>query len=178
MPAAVVMCALYATTDPSMYKAVYNKRCLTVNFDIMSPEECQLPAAQQEILRQATWERLVPLLGRNCFTTQLERQGGDLLKLGAPKFKYMLLPREEVVVTVQFSELLSAGGSIEKFSNRGTAESNREFKRVLADSKFCTKCFRRVSLPPRGAAQPEQPEQPKFMPIHGCSCHQDLDSAV
>jgi hypothetical protein len=100
------------------------------------------------------------LLGRNFFRTVLPLQGGNVIKLGAPKFKYSLLPREEVVVTVEYVELLSAGETIALFTNRATPESKREFNKIHSNSKLCSHCFRRDATAPGGG----------LLPIHGCAC--------
>ena len=157
------MSALYATTDPSMYTARYDRNCLAVDFNLVQPGQDMLPETQieqQDDLVQTIWQRLTPLLGRNFFSNTLPQQGGDILKLGAPKFKYMLLPREEVVVTCEFVELWTAGGTMKKFSNRFTKESRREFNKMHSDFKYCSICFRRFATAPGGVP----------LPTHGCTC--------
>ena len=157
VPAPLVMSALYATTDSSMYSARYDRNCLAVDFNLVQPGQDMLPETQieqQDDLVQIIWQRLAPLLGRNFSSNTLQQQGGDILKLGAPKFKNMLLPREEVVVTFEFVELWTAAGTMKKFSNRDTKESQREFNKMHSDFKYCSIGFRRFATARSALADP------------------------
>jgi len=159
LPPAVIMSALFCLSpEPSEIK--YDLNCLTVNFDDLSPKRADCSEDELDELRHVCWMGLGPLLGRNFFRTALPQQGGDVIKLGFPKFKYSLLPREEVVVTMEFVELLTAGETIAKMTNRATKDSKREFNKTLTNSKYCSHCFRRFATLPSGAR----------LPTHGCTC--------
>jgi hypothetical protein len=169
LPAQAIMSAVYCLSSIH-YEAQYDSNCLTVNFDDVSPGREDVSEEELDDLRNICWLGLERLLGRNFFRTTLPQQGGDVIKLGFPKFKYMLLPREEVVVTMEFVELLTPGETIAKFTNRATRESKREFNKTHSNSKFCSHCFRRFATLPGGV----------ILPTHGCTCvdpaaHADSD---
>jgi hypothetical protein len=112
------------------------------------------------------YEQLVGLFGRDIHETILPRLGGDVLIIGPPMFKCMFLPRLEAVMTVQYSELRGPGGEIVKWSNKGTTESIREFKRNIFSTKHCMQCLRRIAANPASG----EPDAPAFAPVHGCTC--------
>jgi hypothetical protein len=165
VPAQAIMSAVYCLS--SNYEAQYDSNCLTVNFDDISPLRAETSEEELDILRNVRWLGLTRLLGRNFFRTSLPQQGGDIIKLGFPKFKYMLLPREEVVITMEYVELLTPGETITKFTNRATKESKREFNKIHSNSKFCKLCFRRFATLPGGVT----------LPTHGCTCVDPEDPA-
>ena len=96
--------------------------------------------------------------------------GGDVLIIGLPMFKCMFLPRLEAVMTVQYSELRGPGGDFVKWTNKGTSESIREFKRNIFSIKHCMRCLRRVAANPSAGLG-----EPVFAPVHGCTCTKPAD---
>ena len=69
---------------------------------------------------------------------------------------------------MDYVELLTAGETIAKFTNRATKESKREFNKTHSNTKFCKICFRRFATLPGGVA----------LPTHGCTCVDPADPAA
>jgi hypothetical protein len=122
---------------------------------------------------ESDYEQLVELFGRNIHKTILPRLGGDVLKIGSPVFKCMLLPRLEATMTVEYSELRGPGEAFVKWTNRGTPESKREFSKNIFSLKHCMHCLRRFAVNPAAG----NPGEPAVAPIHGCTCSQTASEA-
>ena len=59
-------------------------------------------------------------------------------------------------MTVQNSELYGPAERIQKWTNRGTEESRREFNKIIFSLKHCMFCLRRIAKNPasRNSGQP------------------------
>lgn len=155
-----LMATLYSKAASCQHSAKYERNALRVDFSRKKDSE--------EVSDLTGYEGLVDVFARDIHRTALERLGGDVLKIGQPAFKCMFLPRLEATMTVQYSELLGPGEDIVKWTNRGSAESKREFSRLIYSLKHCMHCLRRVAANPAAG----NPGAPAFGPIHGCTCSQ------
>jgi hypothetical protein len=138
----ILMAILEQYSVHGQRQVYYESNCLMVSFDHDG---------------MSGWEALSQVMGRNMSSTVLVPQGGHILELGNPKFKWMMLPYSKVVLTVKYSTLLTPGGSRENWSNKDTPASLREYNRKLRDPSKCSHCLRRCE-----AGRPK----------HGCFCHE------
>ena len=74
---------IYAKTPSFQASAKYERYSLRVDFSQTLDEN------------ETGYEELIELFGRDLHETQIPLLGGDVLKIGAPVFKCMLLPRLE-----------------------------------------------------------------------------------
>ena len=143
---------------------MYKRNALRVDFSRRKDSD----GDSQEDIDSTGYEGLVEFFARDIHRTTLERLGGDVIKVGPPVFKCMFLPRLEAALTVKYSELLGPGEGTQKWTNRGTDQSKREFNKLRYSLKHCMICLRRVAANPAAG----NPGAPAFGPIHGCTCCQ------
>ena len=156
VPALDLMSTIYAKTPFFQASAKYERNALRVDFSSTLDEY------------ETGYEELIELFGRDMHKTQNPLLGGDVLKIGPPVSKCMLLPRLEATMTVQYSELYGPAERIQKWTNRGTEVSRREFNKIIFSLKHCMSCLRRIAKYPAS----RNPGQPAFGPTHGCICFQ------
>ena len=76
-------------------------------------------------------------MNRNAHKTVVPDSG--VVVVGAPKFKWMLLPYSKLVLSLKYYKLESHGGSISHIDT--SANGSREFRSRLSDSEKCSRCL-------------------------------------
>ena len=123
-----VFAMLQQYTPRGSFVADYKTNCLSMQYD--------------------SWDPLVPIMGRNASRTLIPNQAA-MFEAGPPVFKWQMLPRDRVVVTLAFYKLLNAAGTAMITGNEGTSSSPREVMSILVSRQHCYFCLR------RNAGEPE-----------------------
>ena len=131
-----VFAMLQQYTPRGSFVADYKTNCLSMQYD--------------------SWDPLVPIMGRNASRTLIPNQAA-MFEAGPPVFKWQMLPRDRVVVTLAFYKLLNAAGTAMITGNEGTSSSRREVRSILVSRQHCYFCLR------RNAGESDDPR-------YGCVC--------
>ena len=85
------------------------------------------------------WKAMEQIMNRNAHKTVVPDSG--VVVVGAPKFKWMLLPYSKLVLSLKYYKLESHGGSISHIDTSGNG--SREFRTRLSDRQICSCCLRK-----------------------------------
>ncbi len=88
------------------------------------------------------WKALERIMIRNAHRTVVPESG--VVVVGAPKFKWMMLPYSKLVLSLKSFKLESAGASLSHLDS--SANKSREFNSKLSDREICSCCLRRYCI--------------------------------
>ena len=91
---------------------------------------------------KSCWKALEKIMLRNAHKTAVPDSG--IVVVGAPKFKWMMLPYSKLVLSLKYYKLESPGGSIAHLDTSGNG--SREFKSKLSDPDICSGCLRKYCV--------------------------------
>ncbi len=91
---------------------------------------------------KSCWKALEKIMLRKAHKTAVPDSG--IVVVGAPKFKWMMLPCSKLVLSLKYYKLESPGGSIAHLDTSGNG--SREFKSKLSDPDICSVCLRKYCV--------------------------------
>ena len=121
VPGQICMAILHAFTLKSHRKVSYAYNQIAVEF------------------KDDDWKAMEQIMKRNARKTVVPDSG--VVVVGAPKFKWMLLPYSKLVLSLKYYKLESHGGSISHIDT--SANGSREFRSRLSDREKCSRCLRK-----------------------------------
>ena len=128
VPGQICMAILQAFTSKSQRMVTYSSNQIAVEF--------------KEDRAGGGWKALERIMIRNAHRTVVPESG--VVVVGAPKFKWMMLPYSRLVLSLKSFKLESAGGSLSHLDS--SANKSREFNSKLSDREICSCCLRRYCI--------------------------------
>ena len=121
----ICMAILHAFTLKSHRTTSYTNNQMAVEYHAEDPGD--------------SWKALERIMLRNAHKTVVPESG--VVVVGAPKFKWMMLPYSKLVLSLKYYKLESPGGSITHLDT--SANGSREFNSKLSDRTICSICLRK-----------------------------------
>jgi len=117
VPGEVCMALLYQNTAQSARKVTYRHNQLAVEYK--------------------GWKALEPIMKRDAKKTVVPDSG--VVEVGNPKFKWMLLPYNRLVLSLESYKLMTPGET----ATHVDADCGSAYRAVLFDRQYCSFCLRR-----------------------------------
>ena len=131
VPGQICMAILHAFSLKSHRKATYTSNQIAVEY-----------VDDEDASGESCWKALKQIMLRNAHKTAVPDSG--IVVVGAPKFKWMMLPYSKLVLSLKYYKLESPGGSIAHLDTSGSG--SREFNSKLSDRDICSVCLRKYCV--------------------------------